>query len=177
MLSRGEDAVRLCIRLRSVERIMEYLTVVGWPGDEADLRGVLEPLARSVDRAVLAIDVGDAVRPKIGLECRFDGKRQPRREPRWGALLDSLALNGLCTSDKREALLAYPATSTRPRRDMPWPAALRQELATARRALAEHVRTIAHHVKIVYRPGEQLEAKAYLAATTTGTRPRSGLRP
>ena len=38
MLSRGEDAVRLCIRLRSVERIMEYSTVVGWPGDEADLR-------------------------------------------------------------------------------------------------------------------------------------------
>ena len=163
MLSRGEDAVRLCIRLRSVERIMEYLTVVGWPGDEADLRGVLEPLARSVDRVVLAIDVGDAVRPKIGLECRFDGNRQPRREPRWGAFLDSLVLNGLCTSDKREALLAYPGYVDEATRDMPWPEALRQaSQLLGGRSLSTFVRSL-HHIKIVYRPGEQLEAKAYLA--------------
>src|SRR5919107_2106952 len=44
MLSRSEDAIRLCIRLRSVERIMEYLRVVCWPGAETDLRGVIEPL-------------------------------------------------------------------------------------------------------------------------------------
>ena len=163
MLSRGEDAVRLCIRLRSVERIMEYLTVVGWPGNEVDLRGVLEPLARSVDRAVLAIDVGDAVRPKIGLECRLDGNRQPRREPRWGAFLDSLVLNGLCTSDKREALLAYPDYVDEATRDMPWPAALRQaSQLLGGRSLSTFVRWL-HHVKIVYRPGEPLEAKAYLA--------------
>jgi hypothetical protein len=108
MLSRGEDAVRLCIRLRSVERIMEYLTLVGWPGDEADLRGVLEPLARSVDRVALAIDVGDAVRPKIGLECRFDGNRQPRREPRWGAFLDSESASG------QEPLTGLECTNSNP---------------------------------------------------------------
>jgi hypothetical protein len=163
MLSRGEDAVRLCIRLRSVERIMEYLRVVAWPGDEADLRGVLEPLARSVDRMVLAIDVGDAVRPNIGLECGFDGNRQPGSEPRWGAFLDSLVQNGLCTSDKREALLAYPGYVDEATSDMPWPAALRQaSQLLGGRSLSTFVRWL-HHVKIVYRPGEQLEAKAYLA--------------
>ncbi len=163
MLSRGEDTVRLCIRLRSVERIMEYLTVVGWPGDEADLRGVLELLARSVDRVALAIDVGDAVRPKIGLECSFAGNRQPRREPRWDAFLDSLVLNGLCTSDKREALLAYPGYVDEATRDMPWPAALRQaSQLLGGRSLSTFVRSL-HHVKIVYRPGDPLEAKAYLA--------------
>jgi hypothetical protein len=174
MLSRGEDAVRLCIRLRSVERIMEYLTVVGWPGDEADLRGVLEPLARSVDRVALAIDVGDAVRPKIGLECRFDRNRQPRREPRWGAFLNSLVLNGLCTSDKREALLAYPGYVDEATRDMPWPAALRQaSQLLGGRSLSTFVRWL-HHVKIVYRPGEPLEAKAYLAGNHHWHTPASG---
>ena len=163
MLSRGEDAVRLCIRLRSVERTIEYLTVMGWPGDEADLRGVLEPLARSVDRAVLAIDVGDAVRPKIGLECYFYGNRQPRREPRWGAFLNSLVLSGLCTADNREPLLTYPGYVDEAAQTVPWPAALRRaSQLLGGRSLSTLVRSL-HHVKIVFRPGEPLEAKAYLA--------------
>jgi hypothetical protein len=163
MLSRGEDTVRLCIRLRSIERIRAYLTVVGWPGDEVDLRGVLEPLARSVDRAVLTIDVGDAVRPKIGLECCFYGNSQPRREPRWGAFLNSLVLSGLCTADKREALLAYPGYVDEAAHTVPWPAALRRaSQLLGGRSLSTFVRSL-HHVKIVYRPGEPLEAKAYLA--------------
>ncbi len=163
MLSRGEDAVRLCIRMRSVERIMEYLTVVGWPGDEADLRGVLEPLARSVDRVVLAIDVGDAVGAKIGLECYFYENRQPRREPRWGAFLNSLVLQGLCTPDKREALLAYSGYFDQNAHGVPWPAALRRASRLLDgRSLSTFVRSL-HHVKIVHRPGNPLEAKAYLA--------------
>jgi hypothetical protein len=163
MLSRGDDAVRLCIQIRSVERIMEYLTVVGWPGDEADLRGVLELLARSVDRVALAIDVGDAVRPKIGLECYFYENRQPRREPRWGAFLNSLVLQGLCTADKREALLAYPGYVDQNAHGVPWPGALqRTSQLLGGRSLSTFVRSL-HHVKIVYRPGEPLEAKAYLA--------------
>ena len=47
MLSRGAEAVRLCINLRTVERIVEYLAGVGWPGSEADVVGVLEPIAQS----------------------------------------------------------------------------------------------------------------------------------
>jgi len=163
MLSRGEDAVRLCIRMRSVERILEYLTVVGWPGDEADLRGVLEPLARSVDRVVLAIDVGDAVGAKIGLECYFYENRQPRREPRWGAFLNSLVLQGLCTPDKREALLAYSGYFDQNAHGVPWPAALRRaSRLLGGRSLSTFVRSL-HHVKLVHRPGNPLEAKAYLA--------------
>ena len=52
MLSRGAEAVRLCIKLRSVERMVEYLAGVGWPGSEADVLGVLEPIASLVDLCV-----------------------------------------------------------------------------------------------------------------------------
>jgi hypothetical protein len=46
---------------------------------------------------------------------------------------------------------------------MPWPAALRQaSQLLGGRSLSTFVRSL-HHVKIVYRPGEPLEAKAYLA--------------
>jgi hypothetical protein len=92
---------------------------VGWPGDEADLRGVLEPMARLVDHVYLDIDVGETVHHKIGLECHFDGNKQPRTEPRWGIFLDSLARDGLCTADKRGALLAYPGYVDETRRKYP----------------------------------------------------------
>jgi hypothetical protein len=174
MLSRGAGAVRLCIRPHSVERIPEYLAAVGWPGDEAALRGVLDPLARSVDRVMLDIDAGETVGAKIGLECYFDGNRQPRSEPGWGAFLDSLVLRGLCTADKREALLAYAGYSDQNAPGVPWPEALlRASQLLGGRSLSTFVRSL-HHVKIVYRPGEPLEAKAYLAGNHYWHTPASG---
>jgi len=174
MLSRGAGAVRLCIRLRSLERIVEYLVEVGWPGDEAALRGVLDPLARSVDHVLLDIDVGETVGAKIGLECYFEGNRQPGRESRWGAFLNSLVLQGLCTADKREALLAYPGYFDQNAEEVPWPAVLRRaSQLLGGRALSTFVRSL-HHVKIVYRPGGPLEAKAYLAGNHHWHTPTSG---
>lgn len=174
MLSRGPGPVRLCIRLSSVERIVEYLAGVGWPGDEAVLREVLDPLASSVDRVLLDIDAGETVGAKIGLECYFDGNRQPGREPRWGAFLDSLVRQGLCTADKREALLAYSGYVDQNAPGVPWPAALlRTSQLLGGRSLSTFVRSL-HHVKIVYRPGEPLEAKAYLAGNHHWHTPASG---
>ena len=163
MLSRGAGAVRLCIRLRSVERIVEYLAGVGWPGDEAALREVLNSLSRSVDRVLLDIDVGETVGAKVGLECYFNENRQPRREPRWGEFLDSLVRQDLCTLDKREALLAYPGYVDEYAEDMTWPGALRRtSQLLGGRSLSTFVRSL-HHVKIVHQPRGPLEAKAYLA--------------
>jgi hypothetical protein len=164
MLSRGAEAVRLCINnLRSVEGIVEYLAGVGWPCCGADVLGVLEPIGSLVDYVCLDIDVGETVHRKIGLECYFDGNKQPKTEPRWGVFLDSLVQDGLCTADKRAALLAYPGYVAENAEGIPWPRALRRAShLLGGRSLSTFIRTL-HHVKIVYQPGEGLEAKAYLA--------------
>jgi hypothetical protein len=164
MLSRGAEAVRLCIKnLRSVEGIVEYLAGVGWPCSEANVLGVLEPIACLVDRVCLDIDVGESVHHKIGLECYFDGNRQPKTEPRWGVFLDSLVRDGLCMADKRDALLAYPGYVDENAEGIPWPRALRRAShLLGGRSLSTFIRSL-HHVKVVYQPGEGLEAKAYLA--------------
>jgi hypothetical protein len=163
MLSRGAEAVRLCIDLPSVERTVEYLAGVDWPCSEADVFGVLKPIARLVDHLRLDIDVGETVHHKIGLECYFDGNRQPRTEPRWGILLDSLVRDGFCTVDKRDALLAYSGYVNENAEGLPWPAALRRaSQLLGGRSLSTFIRSLSW-VKIVYQPGEGLEAKAYLA--------------
>ena len=142
MLSRGEDAVRLCIRLRSVERIMEYLTVVGWPGDEADLRGVLEPLARSVDRVCWpSTSVMPFVR-RSGWSAAFDGNRQPRREPRWGASWISRPERPVYGRQTRGRCLRIQATSTRGAHRA-LAGGVTAGLATPRRASLKHLRTVA----------------------------------
>jgi hypothetical protein len=164
MMSRGAEAVRLCIHLGTLERAVEYLAEVGWPGSETDLRGVLGPVARIVDRVCLDIDAGETIHPKIGLECYFDGNRQPRTDPRWGTLLDLLLMNGLCTPEKREALLVYPGYVDETTATVPWPEAPRRASRLLDgRSLSTFVRSL-HHVKISYQPGERPEAKAYLAA-------------
>ena len=163
MLSRAAEATRLCLRLSSPEHAVEYLRRVGWQGSEAGLRSILEPLSGLVDYFCLNVDVGESVHPKIGLECYFNGRKQPKREPRWGSFLDSLVLGGLCTHAKRDALLAYPGYVDENAEGIPWPAALRRvSHLLGGRSLSTFVRSL-HHVKIVYQPGEGLEAKAYLA--------------
>jgi hypothetical protein len=164
MLSRGAEAVRLCIKnLRSVEGIVEYLSGVGWPCSEADVVGVFEPIASLVDYVCLQIDVGETVHRKIGLECYFDGKKQPRTEPRWGVFLDSLVRDGLCTAEKRDALLGYPGYVDENAEGITWPRALRRASQLfGGRSLSMYIRSL-NHIKIVYQPGERLEAKAYLA--------------
>lgn len=164
MLARGAEAVRLCLRLRSTERTLAYLRQVGWAGSDADLRGLLE-LARAVDFTWLDLDVAETVQPKIGLECYFERHRQPRQEPRWTSFLDTLVQTGSCTAVKRDALLAYPGYTDDSEPAAPWPLALRRAATLLDgRSVSTFVRTL-HHVKVVSRPGEPIEAKAYLAAT------------
>jgi hypothetical protein len=63
----------------------------------------------------------------------------------------------------REALLAYPGYVDEATRDVPWPAAVRRaSQLLGGRSLSSFARSL-RHVKLVYRPGEPLEAKAYLA--------------
>jgi hypothetical protein len=164
MLSRGAAAVRLCIQLGALKRAVEYLAEVAWPGSGTGLLGVLGPVARIVDRVYLDIDAGETVHPKVGLECYFDGNRQPRTEPRWETLLGHLVANGLCTPEKREALLAYPGYADEEKATVSWPEEPRRaSRLLGGRSLSTFIRSI-HHVKVVYQPGEKPEAKAYLAA-------------
>jgi hypothetical protein len=161
MLARQAEAVRLCLRNIGPAQILPYLTRLGWSEPVSQLDELISHLSRWVDRIDLDLDIGQTILPKIGLECYFDGQRQPQLEPRWYSFLDFLVDSGLCRPAKREGLLTYPGY-IREKKQAAWPPRLR----AASSLLGGRYEIIffkgLHHVKIVYQPACPLEAKAYL---------------
>jgi hypothetical protein len=138
------EGIRLFLHVRSQEHLLTYLEAVGWVGPSEELTATVGRLFQLGDFVYLNLDVGERVYPKIGIECHFRGVAQPPMEPRWPSLLAHLVEHGLCTPEKKEALLGFPG-------------------ASFQRLIYERVfyRGL-HHIKVVYQPGRPTEAKAYI---------------
>ncbi|MDJ0713520.1 MAG: hypothetical protein QNJ54_04790 [Prochloraceae cyanobacterium] len=170
MLSRKSDLIRVCIRNISPKQILEYLTKINWQGSLKPLKELLDKISSFAERIDLDIDVGESVRPKIGLECYFN--RQPKFEPRWQLLLDYLVENNLCIPEKRDSLLAYPGYIRQKDRQDLWPSNL-LKLSQLLGAKYERIFfTGLHHIKLTYQQSKTLEAKAYLYANLSLLNPQ-----
>ncbi|HZI06061.1 MAG TPA: hypothetical protein VEZ71_18670 [Archangium sp.] len=138
--SRGQDAVRLVLTFPAAE-IPGYLERIGWPGPRDELAALLDAACIGFDTVGFSLDIGERVQPVFGMECYWFGA-----DPRFLPLFELLIQRGACTPEKRDAAMAWPG---RERRVLPgdqWPSTLDRML----------------QLKLVYRPGTPLEAKAYL---------------
>lgn len=160
MLSRPTQAVRVVVKGIPPHQLTDYLVQIGWSEPKNQISPIISTLSEWVDSMALAFDVGDTIHPRIGLECRL--QKQPLDEPRWQLLLDYLVEKGLCTSAKRNALLAWPGFSQKAEQMQLWPSNLIWgDLFLGTKALSVFSRTI-YEVKIVYQPNSPLSAKGYL---------------
>jgi hypothetical protein len=110
MLARVAPAVRLCGFHIPPARVSAYLHAVGWPGPRDQVQRIVDVLAPHADFVALHLDVGETMFPSIGVEPGFTAgpwARQPHLEPRWNRQLDQLVQLGLCTEEKRAALLEW----------------------------------------------------------------------
>lgn len=148
--ARGSDAVRLEISGMGTPQILAYLRAVA-PEQAHETPKALS-LLRGAERLQLSFDVTEEVLPRIGIAGSFP--RQPPRETRWEKLFSHLVQEGLCSREKRDAVLTWPGYDsfwTAPER---WPVAEIGPRGFCVRALS--------HLKIVCRPDREPEAKAYL---------------
>ncbi len=120
--------------------------------ETADRVDGLLPLIADCDRFHLSFDIGDTIDPAVGLEASF--RRLPHREPGWKRMVDRLVGSGLCAAEKAEALWRWPGWSSPATDRGAWPEAYSQPGVFMARCLS--------HIKLVSRPGEAPEAKAYL---------------
>jgi ubiquinone/menaquinone biosynthesis C-methylase UbiE len=161
MLSRPDQGVRLNVKGIPSQQLLNYLLQIGWEDSTNTLSDLVSTLSELVDEIVLTFDIGETIHPRIGLECFLE--KQPHTEPRWQLFLDYLVERGLCTPAKQNALLVWPGFSQKTDQPDVWP----QNLSWGDRFLGSQTlsvfwRTISL-IKIIYQPGNPLEAKGYLA--------------
>ena len=148
--ARGSDAVRLEISGMEIPQMLGYLREVAPERLVETVRAA--SLLEGAERLHLSFDVTEEVLPRIGIAGSFP--RQPPREARWEELFSRLVREGLCSPDKRDAVLAWPGYDsfwTAPER---WPVAEIGSRGFCVRALS--------HLKVVCLPDRDPEAKAYL---------------
>jgi hypothetical protein len=160
MLSRSVNAVRVNVKGISPDRLSDYLMQIGWSDPTNTFSTLTSTISKLVDSILLSFDVGDTVLPRIGLECFLN--RQPYENPQWDFLLDYLIAEELCTPEKKNALLNWPGYSHRGSSPDLWPSNISfGDRFLGSRAISLFSRWISH-IKVVYRSGNFLEAKAYL---------------
>lgn len=166
LLPRGIDAVRMEVYGLSPGEILGFLGRIA-SGSVARVSEIT-PLFEGVERLHLSFDVApEGVLPRIGIEGSFP--RLPRREPRWAELLGRLTEQGLCSPEKRDAVLAWPGAETFWTAPAAWP-------VEAVRARGFCVRGLSH-VKVVSMPDREPEAKAYLSFGYVPTNPPERGKP
>jgi hypothetical protein len=159
--SRGQEAARVLVRM-APRQVLQWLGIVGWPGELDRVRHWLQALYRPWDAAFLQFELlrhGDrfVIGPCLGLEpaqtTAAYGERADRA--RW---LAAAGAAGIVEPERARAVLDWPQQ---------WVA----EVGAAR-AL---VRT-SFHLKLVLRDGEET-AKAYLGACVPDTPFRNSHSP
>lgn len=111
MLSRRLNGLRLCLSGLSVQELGKYILTLGLLKSESDFRALVDGLETTIDEFVLSIDVGEYIYPRFGIECYV--KSQDIRETiaRWTKVLNCLEAKGMCTPEKKMALLSWPGYS------------------------------------------------------------------
>lgn len=146
MLSRSR-AVRVHVAVPS-HVASGYLDAIGLDSLAGEIKDLLSRYGAGAPLATLQMEIGEQVGEAIGIEFSLGSGLDEKQALAWSGLLNRLTEDGLCRSDKRDALLAWPSVFlavTEP--DDPL-RNIRQDLS---------------HVKISVRPDQPLRAKAYLS--------------
>lgn len=156
------DAVRINLRQIRPDDLAGVLARIGWAGD-VDL--VTEHFRRLVERTgqvAVALDFAPDLQRTIGFEAMLDGLAAV--EPRWQGLFDDLCAAGLCTRQKRAALLEVGAVRHPEDPDQGWPTAWMAAAALAPERFVPWVEQRVSHAKVSISADGIPTAKAYLSA-------------
>lgn len=125
------------------DRLLEYLTDIGWTGATVEIERLLNLFCQSLDQIRFDLTVGDEISSRMGIEFFFYTSSENGPQQR---LLDGFVETGFCTPEKRDALLVWPGFSSEKYSRQSWPTRLGRFW----------------YAKIVYQPNKPLEVKGYL---------------
>jgi hypothetical protein len=159
-LGRNLPALQVSVKRLRPTTIARYLEYLAWSGDIAAAAAQARSLFRFADHLTLCLEVGEQIEPCLAYECSLNATSAT--EPRWGALLDELVAQELCTTAKRDGFLAWAGMTTPLITDQDWPDQLIVESFSHP---ANHLSVIQRRfgqVKVASAHGERMEATGAL---------------
>ena len=163
MISRGPGTVRVVASGLSLDDMVHYLRRLGLDEESLGHLALITNISHRTSHLWLAIDVGETgVNPRIGFDCYYNNPAESAKNRKWKDLLDFFVDNGICTVNKRNALLRATDMSNRKFDELAWPGSLRRISKLLGPAGFNSIGLHIHHVKVIDRPGRPPEAKAYL---------------
>ncbi|XXT20200.1 hypothetical protein WME94_01360 [Sorangium sp. So ce429] len=141
MVTRRPAVVKLFAAMDR-EQVLGYLDAIRWPGSLAEAAALMTTFGGGPDTFRVDLTLGARLLPRLGLEFASRRGADPDRR----ALIARCVDQGLCTPQKRDALLSWPGSTREELPGYAWPVRLSRWI----------------DMKIVHRPPEPLEAKAYL---------------
>jgi hypothetical protein len=167
MLSRNTDSIRLIIKRMQPNDIVPYLKSLGWSDDEEGLSALIDEIKKYSDCIRLHIDIGDTINPQIGLEC-FISPDKYHEGQGWDDFLTYLVEKKACNPNIKNALLDFPGVDQENSENefdfdsyMP---SVKLPDTNFSKAIVRYI----SHVKILYKPREPIEAKAYTGVRLFG---------
>jgi len=145
MLARQPAALKVNVVLPR-DSLLAYLAQIAWPGSLTELEKGLLTFCAAMDRVRFDLTVGRAMLPRLGIEFFAHMGASPQADTDRRQFLEQLAAEGLCTPEKRTALLSWSGSSS--------------ELYSRQSVPTRLSRS--WYVKLVYQDQKPLEAKAYL---------------
>jgi len=159
MLSRKAYGVRIVINRIKPEQIIPYLKSIGYNSETSELNQTINEISKYSSRLILHINIGEKIDSKVGIECSFaEDKYHLQNE--WKNLFDYLEKKGLCIREKREALLDFPGVAKENDDEFNLETYMVAPKIDHNKYSSALVRYLSH-IKIVYKPNEGFEAKAY----------------
>lgn len=162
MLSRSEERVRMVTSKMPADKVLNYLTRVGWSGDRQGIQPIIMAMGQIVKDINVSIDIGSSIGSRLGLELRPDGELTFNEISfQWKQIFEILSTYKLCATDVSQEILSFPgAIDDRVLFD----ASETWQYATALIGSAAYNLTFKDisHLKLVVESGKPLQAKIYL---------------
>lgn len=153
MLSRKQQHLRLTLLIDG-KNILSYLIAIGHRNMADKLHSELNWLLSYSETLSVSIDIHNMTLPKIGFEVK------PQKKSLMILFLDDLTRKGMCTKQKKDALLNWPGQS-------PELNNIKEKVSLHAPSHYEPGISIVHtrrinHIKVVLQQDIKYEAKAYL---------------
>ncbi len=155
------DEVRICVQCPDMDQVYRILRDLNLHDSLTILKPLLDPYREYVSGLLLHLNIGEEISPRIAVELYPFGMLRDEVSLR---MLELMEEQGLCSREKREAVLRFPGYELLEQSPEAWPPSLAGAYGSTLLGYSIICTRSIHNTKILVEPGKPPQAKAYLEA-------------